>query len=305
MYQKLKKKNRLIMILILLCLSLLFLWGYTFHKYLSEQEKVKNTIVPSLSDDYFTSQLILTRNAMKAEQEEKLFYQRWFTYHPEYQEAYNNERNYYQNVTFTLEANRLAQLPDYPNGCEAVSAVMLLNYYGVDISIEEYINNYLPREEVYEKDGIRYGPDPSQVYAGDPKDPYRGWGTFAPVIFNSIQNVLKSQTGLAVIDLSSTSLENLIFELPVVIWTTIDYEEATEIYEWQSYDGAKTYTYPKNAHAVLVVGVDKDNFYINDPLKPESTVQVPKETLEKSYNSMGRQAIGIYRVYNDEDMLVW
>lgn len=305
MYQKLKKKNRVILLLLFLCFFFFFLWGYTFYKYLNEQEKVKNTIVPSLSDDYFTNQLVLTQYQVEAEQQEEIYYKQWLTYHPEYQEIYIAEKEYYQNIVGSLKVPRLAQMPDYPNGCEAVSAVMLLNYYGIDISIEDYITNYLPMEEVYEKDGVRYGPNPSQAYAGDPKDPYRGWGTFAPVIFNSLQNLLKEEDNLEVKDLSNSKLSDLILEMPVLLWVTIDYEEATEVYEWLSYDGVKTYTYPKNAHVVVLVGVDKDNFYLNDPLKPEAVVKVDKETLEKSYNSMGRQAIGLFRPNFEEDIIAW
>jgi len=52
-----------------------------------------------------------------------------------------------------------------------------------------------------------------------------------------------------------------------------------------------TYTYPKNSHTILITGVDELYYYINDPLKKEKNLLIPKEKLEKSYDSMGRQLI--------------
>ena len=77
------------------------------------------------------------------------------------------------------------------------------------------------------------------------------------------------------------------------MWTTTDYTEAKEVYEWFSYDKSKTYTYPQNAHVVVVIGMDKDNYYINDPLKDEKEIKVPRKKFNKSYDSMGRQALFI------------
>lgn len=78
---------------------------------------------------------------------------------------------------------------------------------------------------------------------------------------------------------------------PFLIWTTIDYIEAKDIYEWFSYDGKNTYTYPKNSHVIVVTRVDENYYYINDPLKSEKNIQVAKDQLEKSFDSLGRQMI--------------
>ncbi len=37
------------------------------------------------------------------------------------------------------------QRDKYPTGCESVTAVMALQYAGVDITVEEFIDNYLPQ----------------------------------------------------------------------------------------------------------------------------------------------------------------
>lgn len=65
------------------------------------------------------------------------------------------------------EVPLLLQNPDYPNGCEAASMVMVLQYLGVNISLKDFIENYLEKENVYEKEGERFGPDPAISYAGE------------------------------------------------------------------------------------------------------------------------------------------
>lgn len=77
-------------------------------------------------------------------------------------------------IYWKLDVNLVNQYPKYPNGCEAATIVMLLNYYGIDITLEEWITNYLPQKEVYEKNGKRYGPNPAHYYAGDPTSEKRG-----------------------------------------------------------------------------------------------------------------------------------
>lgn len=84
----------------------------------------------------------------------------------------------------------ISQLPDYPNGCEAVSAVMLLKKYGVDITIDEFVSKYLKKDNIYSADGERYGPNPKDTYAGDPSSLTGGFGVFSVGIKDAIDKVL-------------------------------------------------------------------------------------------------------------------
>lgn len=56
-----------------------------------------------------------------------------------------------------------------------------------------------------------------------------------------------------------------------------------------------TYTYPKNSHTIVVTGVDKEYYYVNDPLQSEGNTKVKKKDLEKSFDSLGRQVVGIQK----------
>ena len=63
---------------------------------------------------------------------------------------------------------------------------------------------------------------------------------------------------------------------------------------------------PKNAHVVVIIGMDKNYYYINDPLKDEKAIKVSRKEFDKSYDSMGRQALyieisNIYEPKNTSD----
>ena len=168
-------KFTVIILLIITILSSNFIW---YKLFTSEKEKLKHAIIPSLKDDYFTNQLILSKGGNN-----------YSIY--EYEDLLDK---YYSNLQYSFITKNfplVKQNPDYPNGCEVASATMLLNYAGIDIDMETYVDKFLPKEDVYEKNGVRYGPDPSEYYAGDPSDPKRGWGTFLPVIKNSIYSIFK------------------------------------------------------------------------------------------------------------------
>lgn len=289
-----KQYKVLIIILVIIgIVSSNFIW---YKLYSREKEKLKQAIIPSLKDDYFTNQLILS----KKESNESI---------------YNYEdilEVYYKSLKYSFIINNfplVKQNPDYPNGCEVASATMLLEHYGINIDMKEYVDNYLPKKEVYEENGLRYGPDPSQYYAGNPSDSSRGWGTFLPVIKNSLYTIFKDKLPAETVGHVYTSEDKLPLEEyvqtgnPVLTWTTVDYSEAKDIYEWFSYDKSRTYTYPKKAHVVVIVGMDKDYYYLNDPLKDKKAIKVLRETFDKSYDSMGRQAlyIEITNIYELKD----
>ena len=297
-------------IITILALLLAFTNYYWYRALKREEETLKNALIPTLSNDYFTNQLALTNQAKIKEDYDYTEWQYYEMYEdPWYQETIDN---LYQMGP--VDVPLINQNPDYPNGCEAAAATMLLNYLGINITLEDFIKNYLPMSEVYEKDGVRYGPNPAVSYAGNPADQARGWGVFEPVIANAITTILKEQKK------ENPKLEYNIYEnaekyslktaanqltgtfTPFLIWTTIDYTEAKDIYEWFSYDEKNTYTYPKNSHVVVVTGVDENYYYINDPLKNEKNIPIKKDLLETSFDSLGRQMILIETYEIPEDI---
>lgn len=62
-----------------------------------------------------------------------------------------------------IDVPYLDQSVRYPTGCESVSAVMLLRYLGYEMSVDEFIEQYLDRQEFEFREGELYGPDPTNI----------------------------------------------------------------------------------------------------------------------------------------------
>lgn len=276
------KKKLLMGIIFILVLSNL-LFAYLYYK---SENKLRELVIPNIVDDYLFEQI----NKVK-----------YYKQIEEYRFAFEKEDNDLIDKNFSrlIDVPYINQNSKYPNGCESASAVMLLNYFNIDISLEEFINNYLDKDKVYEKGGKRFGPNPQLSYAGDPSTS-RGWGAYEPVIINAINKVLTAKNlnnefkvGGSEQKFSLNELAKYYKAVPFIIWVTMDYSEITQLYKWYSYDNKKLYTYAKNEHVVVLTGIDDNYYYINDP-STKKNVQVKKEVLEKSFDSMGRQYIGIF-----------
>lgn len=266
------KTTLIIILLILIIISSNTAWYLIFQK---ETSRAKNSLLPGLENDYYSKQLSLTKHA------EEIY------------QSYEYESGYIPIYKDIKDVPLVTQNPKYPNGCEAASATMLLNYYGINITIEEFLK-YLHKKDVYIENGTRYGPDPSLYYAGNPEDETKGWGCFDLAISTALTSIIFNYNSNIFVNLNYDKLPlSLIPSYPSIIWVTIDYEEANEVFTWLSYDGKTTYTYPRNEHVVVLTGQDEKYYYINDPLKNEKNIPVLKEKLEKSFNSLGRQYISL------------
>lgn len=196
-----------------------------------------------------------------------------------------------------IDVPHISQLGILPNGCEAVSAVMLLHHNGYETDPVAFVDNYLAKDEVYIKWGCRYGPDPKEAYAGDPKSEKGGWGCFAPVIVKALNKYLDGE--MFAKNLSGSSLEQIVQQyivndVPVAIWVTQGMEEIDKLYQWQSYDKSETFLYPVREHCMVLTGFDDQYYYFNDPLSDtDETVKYEKSAVSDCFNSMGRQAVAI------------
>lgn len=282
----------LVVIFALVCSNAVFI-----RLYMGARHDIRNTLRSSLRNDYFQTQLYMVRLNKDNDR---------YNYFEDGEEKYELAAKDIASQFVENDVPLIQQNPDFPNGCEAVSAVMLLQHYGVDISVEDFVNNYLQKDRIYVEDNKRYGPDPSQFYAGDPSGV--GWGIFEPGLIKSVSLCLSEELDDDISFSITGSEDKLPLEFcmsdgsPIVIWATTNYKPADKIYEWKSYDGRYTYTYPEYSHAVVVTGMDEKYYYVNDPLKEEKQ-KIDKKTLEEVFDSMGRQVISIslYKDFCDFD----
>ena len=198
-----------------------------------------------------------------------------------------------------LDVPYLSQKGILPNGCEAVSAVMLLHHLGDSIAPLDFVDRYLDCEPTWKDGDTRYGPDPAKAYAGTPKTNGAAIGCFFPVIVRALNRALEEYApaqyqAASLTGLPLRELETYIDRgIPVAVWATIGMVEVPFYYEWISPEDGKTYRYPAREHCLVLVGYDDDRYYFNDPYNSNGLVSYHKTTVEKRYETLGRQAVAI------------
>jgi len=186
------------------------------------------------------------------------------------------------------------QFPDFPSGCESVSAVMALQYYNEKISVSRFVNKHLSKNShYYYKNGVYHGPDPYQHFIGDPTTTH-SYGCMAPVIEKALisyfgsNDRVKNTTGQSLSELCSTYIDQ---GMPVLVWVTIGMIETTPGASWHLEDGTK-FTWPNNEHCMVLVGYSKTHYFFNDPYR--GTVKsYPHWLCNARYKDLGMQSIAI------------
>lgn len=201
-----------------------------------------------------------------------------------------------------IDAPYISQVFGYPNGCESVSTVMALNYEGIDITVDDFIEKYLDMKPVptVGADGEMWGYSPWNSFLGDPRD-YTGLCCYAPAIRNAL-NKFVDRDKYEVLELRDRSLESLcrdylLNDVPVVLWATMYMNSPFQPgWEWNVIDGkeGETFKWTSPMHCVLLIGFDAENYYFNDPTAGEK-VAYRKADVEEAYAGMFSQAIVIRR----------
>ncbi len=188
-----------------------------------------------------------------------------------------------------------------PTGCETCSAVMLLNYYGYNISETSFADKYLIKRPLgYGKYGLE-GPDPNCAFIGSPYTT-NSFGAYAPVMAKSMNSYLAKKSYKAV-SVNGKSLEYLAGKYiaqgqPVMVWATIYMTASYKTTTWRvnytdenaRYKKGSSYTWLANEHCLLLTGYDSSFYYFNDPWT-NSRIAYSKSIVNTRYNELGRQAV--------------
>lgn len=199
------------------------------------------------------------------------------------------------NESHMINAPFIGQMERYPTGCESTTGVMALQYFGVDISVDDFIDNFLDLGTApYEYDGNLYGDSPWDCFLGSPYED-SGWGCYSPVIQRALQMVLDNSAfsasyflGTPLQDLCSEYIDN---EIPVILWATMEMREASYTSTWLTPEGDQI-TWISPEHCLLLVGYDNEYYYFNDSRQGKQTAY-PKHEVETAYESMFSQAVVI------------
>lgn len=187
------------------------------------------------------------------------------------------------------------QFTKYLTACESIASVSVLQYYGLDIDIDTFIDKYLPRANYpdYGKDGELHGASPWEFFIGDPRDA-GGFGCFNTAIAKGINKIAE---GLA-IPLDGLSIDELCSDYidkgqPVIFWGSIYMQRPyVSEFHWLLPDG-ELYEFINPEHALVLVGYDDDWYYFCDSMSDKEITTYSKQAVETAYEALGEQAVVI------------
>ena len=181
------------------------------------------------------------------------------------------------------------QYSDYPTGCESVSLWMLLNFYGVDVTVDQIIDLLPMGAQPYDSaDGMRYGGNPEREFVGDPRKEI-SYGVFnGPVarVAEQLKPGVKTKTGASLAEIR----EILDTGNPVMVWY-LSAPTRPIMYRWSwTDDRGETVCWPGGEHAVVVCGYEDGGFTYRDP-NSGTTVEIDEATFEKGFTEMGGRVL--------------
>jgi uncharacterized protein YvpB len=190
-----------------------------------------------------------------------------------------------------LTAPIISQNPELSNGCEVTTLAMMLQYYGLKKSKLDLL-----QEMKYDKTPVKMDSNKKIIYWGNPNLGFvgditgrdMGFGIYHTALIDLLKKYIPTAVDLT--GKSFEALEDQIAEgIPVEVWTTITYQDTVEWSIWDTSIGPIRTTLSE--HAVLLVGYDKDNVYVNDPLSGLSQVKINKALFIRTWEMMEKQAI--------------
>lgn len=193
--------------------------------------------------------------------------------------------------SINLDVPLIYQYPDFPTGCESVATVEMLQYFGYDITPDEFIDNYL---DTISYNDSRIGSFKNifdAYFVGNPRST-GGWMCNPSVEIRAVEKYFSeiNEVNRSPVDLSGTDFNFLFDELiqgrPVVIWMTIGYVEPSEGDFW----GSQYFT---PSHTVVLTGFDKETnkVYICDSIK--GYVELDYSLAKHLYDTVGRKCFTI------------
>ncbi len=206
------------------------------------------------------------------------------------------------------------QFSQYLTACESLATCSLLQYYGIDMTPDVFLDGYLPVSDYPEKDsdGELHAEHPANAFIGDPMKG-DAFGCYNSAIVRATDKIHK---GLALAH-NNMSLPELCKHYidrgePVVIWATINMARASKTISWHTPSG-EIYTFISPEHALVLLGYDENNYYFCDSLQYNDICSYSKEAVEQAYEALGEQSLVInqrvllqvpdfWRISNVEEM---
>lgn len=188
----------------------------------------------------------------------------------------------------------LSQYPQLPNGCEVTSLSMLLTAVGhpvgkVKLAHEEPTD---PTKRIYKSDSTTtFWGNPNVGFVGSPFERDNGYGIYHGPITKLLNEILPGQA----IDLTGQPftriLQSVADGIPVVVWDTATFKPTNSWTSWNTPEGQIKVTLEE--HAVLLVGYDSTQLFVNNPLNGEKAEPVNRSNFIAAWRQLGEQAVTV------------
>lgn len=211
---------------------------------------------------------------------------------PQSQNNSSQVQEYKLSKKSMIDAPIISQKPELKSGCEVTSLAMLLQYTGVKIDkmiLAEKIKKDPTPLELYKNGDIKKWGDPNEGFVGDITGKEKGFAVYPKPMIELMEQYLPGRS----VDLTGQPFDSILKYVeekrPVIVWTTIDFKLPDKFEQWEK-DG-KIIKASFDEHAVLLVGYDEENLYVNNPYNGQKKQKIPRDTLLNSWNSIGSMAI--------------
>lgn len=193
-----------------------------------------------------------------------------------------------------IDVPHISQKDLLPTGCEIISGIMLMDYYELNIDLDDFLSE-IPISQLIETRKGLIGKSPNDAFIGDPADP-NSFGCYAPVIVKAMNRLLPDSYKAE--NISGTSFEALVTDyidnnIPVLVWASINMEPTSVRAQWTIEGTKEIFTWIKPEHCLVLVGYTESNYIFNDPYDSNGIVGYNKDIVHQRYSELGMQAVYI------------
>lgn len=202
-----------------------------------------------------------------------------------YLKDYMKNKNY---KSYIYGVKSINQFPDYPVGCESVALQILLNYYGVDVSTEDIVNELKKGDRPHYEGETLYGGNPEVEFVGDPRD-IHSYGVYEkPMadVANKFKPGIKNITGTDLINLFKLVDEGY----PIQVWSSIKLLNPFISQKWIYKTTGETIDWKAQLHSVVLMGYSDDVVVVSDP-DVGAIREFDRSKFEEVYNYFGKRAL--------------
>ena len=196
-------------------------------------------------------------------------------------------------VAALLNVRPQDQYPKLPNGCEVTSLSMLLSAVGHPVSYLTLAKEqpYDPTKRIVQNGKVVFWGNPNVGFVGSVYQAGLGYAIYHGPLVRFLDRILPGRA----LDLTGkpfADIERVVADgTPVVLWTTTTFQPTNEWGLWNSPKGPVRFT-PLD-HTVLMVGYDRTQVFINNPLNGAKAEAIPIRPFLESWNQLGDQAITV------------